>query len=277
MRQGPLGFPVAQLAVILVDPLYEGNVGHVARSMMNFGSTDLRIVKGVALTDAGRDRAVHAQGVLDDAKRVDTLDEAAGGCDLLVGFTARLTGGEEKYRRNPLDIRDWAPRGAAHPGRIALVFGREDRGLTNEEADRCDILVTIPTHEMYRSMNLAHAVTVALWSLYAESEAARVKEYTPATKEQIDRLVVRFGQMMELSDFPEHKRGAVLTMIRRLVARADPTTWEITTFLGLLRDTLYHLGNRRARKDAELPPEERRDVDLGLADLPDMEDWEETS
>lgn len=248
---------VAELRVILVDPLYQGNVGHVARSMMNFGVTDLAFVKGTKITDEGRDRAVHAQKVLDDAPRHATLTEAAAGCDLLVGFTARMTGQESKYRRNPMDLRQWAPEAAKQPGRIGLVFGREDRGLTNEDADRCDILVCIPTHEMYRSMNLAHAVTVALYSVYAEARTELVKEYTPAPKEDLDRLAARFALLLEAGDYPPHKRAATVTMFQRLVGRAAPTAWEVTTLLGAFKDVLYHLGLRRDRPQNELPITER--------------------
>lgn len=254
-----------QLRVILVDPLYQGNVGHVARSMMNFGVTDLAFVAGVALGDEARDRAVHAQKVLDDAPRCGSLDEAGAGCDLLVGFTARMTGQEGKYRRNPVDLRDWAPKAAAHPGRIGLVFGREDRGLTNEDADRCDVLVCIPTHEMYRSMNLAHAATVALYAIYAEGDVAKVKEYTPAPKSDLDRLAARFALLLEAGDYPPHKRAATVTMFQRLVGRADPTAWEVTTLLGAFKDVLYHLGVRRERPETELSPEVRQ-LDTAMDD-----------
>lgn len=234
-------------------------MGHVARSIMNFGAEDLAIVKGARLTDEGRDRAVHAQGILEDALRVRSLPEALEDCDLAVGFTARLTDGEAKYHRNPLDLRDWSPQAAAHPGRLALVFGREDRGLTNDEAAACDVLVTIPTHDAYRSMNLSHAVTVALYALYAAGDVEKVKAYTPAEHVQLERLIDRFQVLMERSDYPEHKRVMVATMFRRMMGRAAPTSWEIHTLLGVLRDVLWHLGVRQEKKGGELPPSQRED------------------
>jgi tRNA/rRNA methyltransferase len=255
------------LRVVLVDPLYEGNVGHIARSMMNFDAESLAIVKGPVLGDEGRDRAVHAQGMLDDALRTDSLEAALEGTDLAVGFTARLSGREAKYHRNPLDLRDWAPTAAAHPGRLALVFGREDRGLTNDEAGLCDVLVSIPTSDAYRSMNLAHAVAVVLYSLYAAPERPRVKAYTPADKAQLERLVARFRVLMQSSDFPEHKRVMVETMFRRIMGRAAPTSWEVHTLLGVFRDVLWHLGVRQGKKQGELPPAERED------DGPPMESY----
>ncbi len=242
---------MARFRVILVDPLYGGNVGHAARSMMNFGITELALVQGVSIGDDARDRAVHAQVVLDRAMHTTTLDQAAEGCDLLVGFTARMTGREAKFRRNPLDLRDWAPLAAVHPGRIGLVFGREDRGLTNEEADRCDQLVTIPTHEMYRSLNLAHAVTVACYALHEATGPERVKSYTPAEKKDLDRLILRFHRLMEQSDYPAHRRATIATMFQRLIARAQPTALEMSALLGVFKDILFHLGVRRERPPGE--------------------------
>lgn len=229
--------------------------------MMNFGCSELAIVKGTHITDVARDRAVHAQVILDNAMRVQTFDEATQGCDLVVGFTARLTGLERKYRRNPVDLRDWAPEAVTHPGHIALVFGREDRGLTNEQADRCHVLASIPTDEAYRSMNLAHAVTVALWTLYAERREERVKEYTPATLEQIERANEMFGEMLAHGAYPAHKIEATRTMFRRLLGRARPTTWEASTLMGVFKRVLWSLGVRRTRGPMELPPEERGDLE----------------
>ncbi len=259
MRGPGLEWAVPRLRVVLVDPLYEGNVGHVARSVMNFGGDDLAIVKGPRLTDEGRNRAVHAQGVLDEALRVGSLPEALAECDLAVGFTARVSDREAKYHRNPLDLRDWSLQAAAHPGRLALVFGREDRGLTNDEAAACDVLVSIPTHDAYRSMNLSHAVAVALYALYAAGDVDKVKTYTPAEKKQLERLVERFQVLMERSDYPEHKRVMVATMFRRMMGRSAPTSWEVHTLLGVLRDVLWHLGVRQEKKGGELPPSQRDD------------------
>ncbi len=250
-----------------MDPLYEGNVGHVARSMMNFGAEDLSIVKGPRLTDEGRNRAVHAQGVLDRSDRVGSLGEALAGCDLAVGFTARVSDREAKYHRNPLDLRDWAPKAVTHPGELALVFGREDRGLTNDEAAACDVLVSIPTSDAYRSMNLSHAVTVVLYDLYAASGRERVKAYTPAEKVQLERLVDRFVVLMERSDYPEHKRVMVATMFRRILGRSAPTSWEVHTLLGVLRDALWHLGVRQEKKEGEMPPDERPERPVSVESL----------
>lgn len=264
---------MAEFRVILVDPLYEGNVGHAARSMLNFGIDDLAIVKGCSIGKEGQDRAVHAQVVLENARRTETLAEAGKGCDLLVGFTARMTGRERRFRRNPVDLRDWAPQAAAAPGRIGLVFGREDRGLTNEETEHCDVLVAIPTDDRYRSMNLAHAITVACWSVYAEGLTGRVKEYTPADPDLVERIHDAVEEVMEVSGYAQHKRATTRTMFRRLLGRAAPTQSEAVHLMGLFKKTLWKMGRARPRPEAELPLDARDDPvrvdDPGLLDALD--------
>lgn len=257
-----------RLRVVLVHPLYEGNIGHVARAIMNFDAAELALVGGPRLTDAGRDRAVHAQAILDDALRVPSVAAAIADCDLSVGFTARMGDRESHYHRNPLDLRDWAPDGAAHPGRVALVFGPEDRGLSNDESAPLDVLVSIPTSERYRSLNLSHAVAVALYALHTAGGPGRIKEYTPAERHQLDRLVERFLEVLANSDYPRHKRQRVATMFRRVLGRAQPTQWEVHTLLGVMRDILYHIrGRREARPPGERPPHERDDPGMDLAAL----------
>jgi tRNA/rRNA methyltransferase len=277
LRGEPSSRSVPRFRVVLVSPLYEGNIGHVARAIMNFDAEELAIVDCPPLTDEGRDRAVHAQKILNDAILVDSVDAAIAGCDLSVGFTGRVAGRQTDYHRNPLDLRDWAPEGAARPGKIALVFGPEDRGLSNEESKPLDLLVTIPTSEKYRSLNLSHAVTVALYALYTAQDPERRKTYTPAEREQLDRLVSRFAEMLENSDYPVHRRVRVATMLRRILGRAEVTTYEVHTLLGVMRDVLFHLrGRREARPDAERPYHERgEDPGMDLEVLAATADREE--
>jgi len=147
---------MANVRVVLVRPRGSGNIGSIARAMKNFGARELAIA-GAARTRSfwARAMAVHGRDVLSDAKCYETIRAAVADCNLIVGTTAR-SGLYRKHSRTP---RQAAPEicAAAKTGKVALVFGPEDHGLSNKDLEPCQLLVTIPTHSAYRSLNVAHA------------------------------------------------------------------------------------------------------------------------
>ncbi|MBR0057265.1 MAG: RNA methyltransferase, partial [Kiritimatiellae bacterium] len=152
--------------VVLVSPLYAGNVGSVCRAMANMGLSELVIVAPrIADSDwAEAERlAVHAGGILASRKTVGTFAEAIADCTAVAGATAR----DGLYRGHISLVRDAAPELAvlAKSGKLALVFGREDDGLDNAEIQQCTHLLRIPSCDGYRSLNLAQAVMVCLYEL----------------------------------------------------------------------------------------------------------------
>ncbi|HEX2065906.1 MAG TPA: RNA methyltransferase, partial [Candidatus Thermoplasmatota archaeon] len=151
-------------AVILVGPQHPGNVGASARGAANFGCADFRIVAPECdvRSDEALSRALHAKGLLENAKVYPTLKKALEGTSLSIGTTARTARAVNHFLRKPVDIRDALEPLAAFDGKVAWVFGREDSGLTGAEVDLLDQLVTIPTAE-YWSLNLSHAVTLCLY------------------------------------------------------------------------------------------------------------------
>lgn len=233
---------MAVLGVILVDPEHPGNVGAIARLMRNFGSGELVLVRGVEIDDHARNRAKHAQDVLDNSVRVATLDEALKRFDLTVAASCRLTGREQGYHRNPVEVRDFAPRLAETSGRVALVFGREGDGLTNEEIKKCDAVVTVPTAPDYRSMNVSMACAVALYECWLASTYPKPKEFELATEAEKEKLFDVLELLLHSLDYPTHRRDATMTMVRRLLGRAVPTAWEFHTLMGVLTRTLHSMG-----------------------------------
>ncbi len=226
---------MASFAVILVEPKYPGNVGAAARAMLNFGVHELLVVSPPFSLDDERCRtmAVHAQPVLDDGAVVETFADAAREVAYLAGTSAIETTSEKKHLRSALSLPTFADRVAALEGRVGLAFGREDYGLLNEEIRRCDALVNIPTANAYRSMNLSHAVAVALYALTSNGATAPVTRRTDRREKEL--LYQRFDQLLDAIDYPEHKRDKTSVMFRRIIGRAMLSKWEYHTLMGVLK------------------------------------------
>ncbi|MGI8843489.1 MAG: TrmH family RNA methyltransferase, partial [Gemmatimonadaceae bacterium] len=145
--------------MVLYEPQDPVNVGSVVRAMKNMGVDDLHLVRPKSFEPSGIERIAHATGDIVDRIRVHAeLEPALGDCVMVAAFTAR----RRAAKRAVVDARDAALRllADAAAGPVALVFGREDRGLPNEILDRAQLVVTIPTTE-YASLNLAQAVMLA--------------------------------------------------------------------------------------------------------------------
>lgn len=222
------------LTVVLVGPQYPGNVGAVARSMLNFGVDRLVLVRPCDhLNDESRTRAVHAQRVLEGARVVRTLAEAAEGLDHLTAFAARVSARDRSHLRAPVTLPDFAPvlNGLARESNVALVFGPEDDGLSNDDVDRCDAVVTIPTGAEYRSMNLSHAVTVALYAV--TTAAAAPVESKPASTHEKELLFAKVQEVMRALQYPDHRVTITTRAVRRVVGRAVLTRWEYHRIMGM--------------------------------------------
>ena len=183
--------------VVLVEPQELVNVAHVVRAMKNFGLRDLRLV-APAEYDAYRVEGIAHQtrDILGRVRQFETLDEAVADCTHVVGFTARGRRAKRITQRPRDAAGEIAALAADRDQTVALLFGREDKGLTNEQLDRCHRMVTIPSNEDYPSLNLSHAVVVMAYELALASgaddqpvkAARRVAE--PAATAELERLFV---------------------------------------------------------------------------------------
>lgn len=227
------------LRVVLVGPKTPGNVGAVARAMANFGVRSLRLVDPCELTDEAWERALHAHPILREATEHASFEDALAGVDLAVGFTSEHAEHGRHHLRQALALDDVAARLADVEGDVALVFGREDDGLRNEELARCEVVATIPTNPGYASMNLSHAVAVALYAL----RVGRFEPREPRSMAGSDRAVLfdTFDAVMEAIELPEHRREHTRTCFRRVVGRAMPSTWEYHRLMGVLSGVLKAL------------------------------------
>ncbi len=220
--------------VVLASPKNEGNVGAVARSMANFGFEDLVLVSPCEIGEEAFKRAKHGGDVLRSARTVNRTDDALVGCSLVVGTSGIVTPGEKHYVRIPISPRELAERLRDYEEDVAIVFGPEDTGLSQEELMRCDVLVHIPADEKYPVLNLSHAVTIVLYEIHAA--AVPLKRPREATDAERERLYGFFDDLLDAIDYQDFRRERTSIMFRRLIGRSIPTKCEFHTIMGVIGD-----------------------------------------
>jgi TrmH family RNA methyltransferase len=233
---------MVQYRIVLVEPKVEGNVGSVARVMKNFGQTELVVVKGPPFGDVADSRALHAKDVLDAARRVETLEQALEGADYVVGTTARVPDPGNTYLRVPIEPREFPPKMRDVSGRVAILFGREDFGLFNTELEHCDLLLTIPTSELYRSLNLAQAVGVVLYEIFVASGRPEALAVPAMSGEMRRHFQATMDTLIDAMKLPEHQARNTKTAYRKVFGRAVPTSWEYFVLMGVFRRCLEQFG-----------------------------------
>ena len=261
-----------RLTVVLVGARNPQNIGAAARAMQDFGFSDLRIVNEFAAPFEAAQieaeaalvpkSAVGAAEVMQRARRFDTLAEAIADCHFVVGTTA--IGGRE-LGRAVITMQQVAPEilerlssvDTASEGRVALLFGSEKTGLTNEHLSHCEMLLTIPLFApataRHLSMNLGQSVAVCLYELTREgfenSRALPVVHEAQPTAQDRERLTQRLLEVMEATGytrrFPANARENV---VRRLAQNLATTHDEATTWMGILRVILRDRGSAAERE-----------------------------
>ncbi|OEC35782.1 RNA methyltransferase [Pseudomonas sp. 21C1] len=240
------------IRVVLVNTSHPGNIGGAARAMKNMGLSRLVLVDPIDFpSEEANARASGATDILDSAQVVATLEEALVGCNLVVGTSAR-------DRRIPwpmLDPRECgnaACEQAAIGGEVAMVFGREYAGLTNEELQRCQYHVHIPSDPTFSSLNLAAAVQVLCYEvrmawLAAEglpSKMAKVEGTTelntqPATADELESYYAHLeATLVEIGFLDPAKPRHLMSRLRRLYGRAGISKLEMNILRGVLTETL---------------------------------------
>ncbi|HSG49731.1 MAG TPA: RNA methyltransferase [Longimicrobiales bacterium] len=217
-----------RVVVVLDHPQNVVNIAAVIRAMKNMGVSRLRLVNPAEF-DAYRIEGIahRTTDVVDDAEIFDTLEEALADCVRIVGASARSRTAVRNYvrpRRAAADLLEAAPE-----GNVALLFGREDRGLDNDALDLCHAIAVIPTDPRYSSLNLAQAVMVLLYEVFlASDEGERPlprrgrRANAPATREHLEHMYGALEQGLErIEFFKARKSQAVITTLRTVFARAD--------------------------------------------------------
>lgn len=232
---------VNNLRIVLVRPQYSGNIGAVARAMRNMGVGELTLVSPVSFRrEQAEVMAVHGREVLDTMRISSSLQAAVGDCGLVVGATCR----SGLYRDSVVSPRALAPEivATAAANRVALVFGPEESGLTNEDLRVCQRLMTIPTDAAYTSLNLAQAVLVCCYEVFlaAQGESPGVSrplamaEQQELMYEKLKQALLRVGFLHK--ENPEH----IMFALRRLFGRAGLEERDVRILLGMARQIEWY-------------------------------------
>jgi tRNA (cytidine32/uridine32-2'-O)-methyltransferase len=227
-----------QIRIVLVNTSHPGNIGSVARAMKTMGLADLYLVAPAQFPHAKAvEMASGAADVLDQARVVSTLDEAVADCHLVIGTSARL-------RTIPWPLH--TPREMVEKikheapiNQIAIVFGREASGLSNDELQRCHFHIHIPANPQYSSLNLAQAVQVVGYELRMASldviPAHEEWDYRLSTSDEMEKLFTHLqAVLIELAFLKLNAPRKLMTRLRRLFLRARPDVMEMNILRGIL-------------------------------------------
>lgn len=265
MTQSSLG----NIRIVLVNTSHPGNVGAAARAIKNMGLSRLYLVDPKDFPSPKAVwRAANAADVLDGVVVVDSLAEAVGDCGLVVGTSAR-------ERRIPWPLltprecgeRSWA-ESAQHE--VAIVFGREDRGLTNEELQQCHFHVHIPANPEYSSLNISAAVQVICYEIrmaHLTAEAGQEPHFDdwdmpPAKQQDLEYYYAHLQETLEALGFlePDNPRQT-MTRLRRLYGRIRLDQMELSILRGILTATqnyVFHTNNKIEKLEKEQSTADRQ-------------------
>ena len=236
---------------VLIGTTHPGNIGAVARAMKNMCLSRLCLVRPKLYPNAeATARASGADDLLERAEVYDTLDEAIAGCRLVIGTSARLRS-VEWPQLNPRECAARALAEARH-GEVAVLFGRESSGLSNEELDRCHYLVHIPANPEYSSLNLAQAAQVLAYELMVGAgetcEAPSSVPPEPVPAEVMEGFFRHLQQTLEEIGFADPRQSDRLQRrLRRLFLRARPDGEEMNILRGVLSAAQ---GRKSMRRDS---------------------------
>ena len=242
----------APVAIVLDHPKDIVNIGGVLRVMLNFGLGDLRLVDPDEFDAYRLEGIAHRSGPLIETTRIhDSLEDALSDRTLVVGTTARARTAGRAYLR-PIETAAKIAQHVASGGNAALLFGREDRGLTNEGLDRCHAVTIIPTDPDYSSLNLAQACLVLAYETHlalgtVQETLPRGRRATrPPNQDELEETYRALeAGLARIEFYKARKPEAVMRTLRTIIARSEPDLREAR----LLAAIGYEISNYLDRID----------------------------
>lgn len=238
--------PLDNIKVVLVGTLYTGNVGSSCRAMANMGLKHLVLAAPNLQNDweEGERLAVHATDILHNRQEFATFEEAVADCVAVVGTTAR----EGLYRQHVRTPREAAPDilALAAQGPVALVFGREDKGLKNEEIAQCTHLIRIPVDEGYTSINLSQAVLITAYEFFTAHGNYQMphEKAPPAPQAQKMQLMKNWSNMLqEIGFMKPEQEDHFMQGFHRVFSRGVFTKDDAALMLGVARQAIWAKNN----------------------------------
>lgn len=254
---------LANIRIVLVGSLYSGNVGSTCRAMANMGLSDLALAAPRTLDlDEARKMACHATEILENRTEYATLAEAVADCGLVMGSTAR----KGLYRQHANSPRDWVPKAleTAANGRVALVFGREDNGLSNEELALCTQIIQIPTTSEFSSLNVSQAVMICCYELFvaAGNYTPPVEKSSEAPSSLRERMFAMWQDtLFRIGFMKDDKAEHMMLGLRRILSRGKLTTDDVRILMGIARQAAWAAEHRGTATDQPTGPGSGSDLD----------------
>ncbi|HEV3511395.1 MAG TPA: TrmH family RNA methyltransferase [Candidatus Sulfotelmatobacter sp.] len=231
------------LIVVLVRPRNPLNIGAAARAMSNFGARHLRLVNPYALAFRDARSAVGAAAMLKKAEEFETLDDAVADCSLVIGTTAV---GKRSLPHPPRSLDEEvgkSVRSALRNSRVAVLFGSEKTGLSNQDFSRCHWLCRIPTQEANISMNLGQAVAVCLYEIARSSSSeSPAEKIEPASARQTEEITQGLMDALRISGYVKPGTDAMFEKkTRQLILRFRLQAYDAKLLLGMVRQIGWKL------------------------------------
>ncbi|MFN2636138.1 MAG: RNA methyltransferase [Gemmatimonadaceae bacterium] len=243
------------MRVVLHEPQDPVNIAATIRAMKNMGCSDLYLVRSVEYDPWRLEGIAHDTGdIIERIKNCDTVEEALEGCRRVAGFTARRRAAKRDVTTPRLASTELLEFATSGP--VAILFGREDKGLPNDVLDRAHIVVTIPTTG-HASLNLAQAVLLGLYELHlTAADATRTlapprKDAPPATSAEYEQLFADTERALYAVDFFKTRfHEHIMRSVRTLFYRASPDSRELALlraiFIEVIR-TIERVQRSRAK------------------------------
>lgn len=248
MQVRPLAEPVkanlSNIAVVLVNPIYSENIGATARACANFGISNLIVVNPENLEEEKMRAMATKTGfdVLEKLRVFPDLSSVLKEFNYVIGTTARL-GKHRMTYYTPKELASYICELSIH-NRIAILFGNERKGLSNEELLYCNSTLTIPTTEK-ASLNLAQAVIIILYEIFQAASIPRIPKPQLATHQEIEIMLKLISITLEAIDYIPHDNKILwMSNIKRFLSKLELTSKEAKIIKGFCRQLLWALGKK---------------------------------
>jgi tRNA/rRNA methyltransferase len=241
------------IRVVIVNPIYGGNVGAICRAVANTGISDLALVapRDLDMLEAVK-MACAATHVLEGRREFPSLAEAVADRSMVAGSTARLG----LYRSHSQSPREMAPKilEATEAGKVALVFGQEDNGLSNEDLALCTHIIQIPTAPEFRSLNLAQAVLICCYEIYVASGLFEPsQEKSPEAPSEIRERMFDLWRktLLEIGFMKEDKADHMMLGLRRILSRGKLSGDDVKIMMGIAKQAAWAAGKGKKTADSD--------------------------
>ncbi|MEM0385578.1 MAG: RNA methyltransferase [Nitrososphaeria archaeon] len=210
-----------EITIIMVEPENQGNIGAVARAMKNFGLKELYLIRPKdEIGEFARRIAANAQDILDNAKILTSFEEVKKEFDLIYGTTAIPAKRSTNVLRITITPTQLANIISDAKGRIAILLGRESHGLSNQELEECDAVVTIPSSLEYPTLNVAMAGTIIFYELFQKMWYKKKSKFKMADKKTKELLIEKLKILVSRTNLPPHKIRLITRAFRNFIGKS---------------------------------------------------------